>query len=66
MAARLDPAPLVAATGGNLRELARRLDIDPAVLCRPITAWQADRYATSLELWAPDVWGAAWWDAIDD
>lgn len=66
MATRLDPAPLVAATGGNLRELARRLGIDPAVLCRPITPWQADRYATALELWPPDVWGAAWWDAIDD
>lgn len=65
MSTKLDPAALVEATGGNLRELARRLNIDPAVLCRPITAWQADRYATACDLHPADVWHGAWWDTID-
>lgn len=58
MTIRLDPAPLVKAGGGHLRNVARALDIDPSNLCRPITIWQADRWATAIgrhpvELW-PD------------
>lgn len=64
MSAKLDPAPLVAAFGGGLRSLARRLEVDPAVLCRPLTVWQADRYAVAAGLHPDDVWGAAWREAI--
>jgi len=58
-----DPAPLVAATGLSLRAAARRLDVDPAILCRPPSDRQADAYATRLGLHPVDVWGTAWWSA---
>lgn len=59
---RFDPARLVEAAGdGSLRSTARRLGIDPALLCRPLTTGQADRYATALGLHPGDVWGSAWW-----
>lgn len=64
MSGKLDPSPLIVAAGGNLRALARRLDVDPAVLCRPLTTWQADRYALKVGLHPDDVWGVAWRDAI--
>ena len=44
----------------SLRAVARRLQVDPAVLCRPLTAGQADRYATRLGLHPIEVWGADW------
>lgn len=57
-----DPAPLVAALEPEpLRSIARRLRIDPALLCRPLTNRQADRYATALGLHPGEIWGAAWW-----
>lgn len=59
---KFDPAALVAATEyDSLRTVARRLGIDPAVLCRPLSANQADRCATKLGLHPGEVWGAAWW-----
>lgn len=58
---RLDPGPLIDASGGELRGLARRLGIDPAVLCRPLTPWQADRYAHAIGKHPLDVWGDDWW-----
>lgn len=59
----LDPAPLVAASGGELRSLARTLGVDPAVLCRPLSMWQADRYACRIGIHPVDVWGAdVWWN----
>lgn len=60
---RLDPGPLVEACGGNLRNTARRLEVDPAVLCRPIPVDRADRYATRLGFHPAEVWGTAWWAA---
>lgn len=60
--ARFDPAPLVAACQPmTLRAVARRLDVDPAVLCRPLTVGQADRFATALGMHPAEVWGADWW-----
>ena len=57
-----DPAALIEATAGDsLRSVARRLGIDPALLCRPLSANQADRYATKLGLNPAEVWGTAWW-----
>lgn len=47
----------------SLRTVATRLGIDPAVLCRPLTLAQADRYATSLGVHPGAVWGADWWRA---
>lgn len=62
MASTFDPAALIDATAGDsLRSVARRLGIDPALLCRPLSASQADRYATRLGLNPAEVWGAAWW-----
>jgi hypothetical protein len=59
---RYDPAALIEAAGyDSLRSIARQLGIDPAVLCRPLTANQADRYATKLGLHPGEVWGVAWW-----
>lgn len=56
-----DAGRLIAAMAPlSLRAVARRLDIDPAVLCRPLTATQADRYATRLHLHPSEVWGADW------
>jgi len=56
-----DPAPLVAAMEPmSLRAVARRLDIDPAMLCRPLTSAQADRFATRLGMHPIEVWGATW------
>lgn len=54
---KLDPGPLVEAAGGGVRRVARRLDVDPALLCRPLTIAQADRYAVALGLHPIDVWG---------
>jgi len=57
-----DPKPLINASGGELRGLARRLNIDPATLCRPLSVTQADRYATAIGLHPIAIWGAAeWW-----
>lgn len=59
---KYDPAALIEAAGyDSLRSIARQLGIDPAVLCRPLTANQADRYATKLGLHPGEVWGTAWW-----
>lgn len=56
-----DPARLVAAMAPmSLRAVARRLEVDPAVLCRPLSAGQADRFATKLALHPIEVWGAVW------
>lgn len=65
MAERFAPELLVAwydiRTGNaTLRSVARRLRIDPAVLCRPLTANQADRYATLLGAHPGEVW-VEWW-----
>lgn len=42
----------------GLRELARRLQVDPAMLCRPLSSTQADRYATRMGVHPAEVWGA--------
>lgn len=57
-----DPAELVAAAGVPLRAVARRLRIDPALLCRPLSDKQADRYACRLGLHPTAVWGLRWWE----
>lgn len=57
-----NPAALIEASGMTLRALARRLDIDPAQLCRPLTDRQADRYATRLGMHPVSVWGTTWWE----
>lgn len=69
-----DPAALVAAvnrlgspvidevTGdlipASLRLVARRIGVDPSVLCRPLSLNQADRYCIELGLHPAEVWGA--------
>lgn len=59
---KYDPSALIEAAGyDSLRSVARQLGIDAAVLCRPLSANQADRYATKLGLHPGDVWGLAWW-----
>ncbi|MGD9995657.1 MAG: hypothetical protein AB7L17_04455 [Ilumatobacteraceae bacterium] len=45
----------------SLRTVARRLGIDPAVLCRPLSLGQADTFATKLGYHPGEVWGAAYW-----
>lgn len=40
----------------TLRSVARRLQVDPAVLCRPLSATQADRYATKLGAHPSEIW----------
>jgi hypothetical protein len=60
---KLDPGPLVTAAGGTLRSVARRLEVDPALLCRPLSVDQADRYATRLGLHPAEVWAGSWWAA---
>lgn len=63
---KLDPAPLVDATDMGVRPLSRRLGVDPAVLCRPISFAQADRFAVALGFHPADVWGDEWWAGEDD
>lgn len=59
---KFDPAPLIEAGGGELRALARTLGVDPAVLCRPLTVNQADRFAIAIGKHPIDIWGpAVWW-----
>lgn len=62
MARRWDPRALIDADGRSLRQVAAALGIDPAVLCRPLTDKQADRYTTRLDLRPERVWGPTWWD----
>lgn len=58
---QFDPATLVEALAPlSLRAVARRLQVDPSLLCRPLSATQADRYATRLGLHPGEVWGAQW------
>lgn len=61
-ARRWDPAPLVAAGDRPLRHLARHLGVDPAVLCRPLTDRQADRFAVALGMHPIEIWGTTWWE----
>ena len=56
-----DANVLIEYTGDTLRGVARRLAIDPAVLCRPLTPNQADRYANKLGVHPSEIFGAAWW-----
>lgn len=56
-----DPDALVVATGMDKRAVARALRIDAAVLCRPLTDGQADRYAVALGMHPAAVWGPVWW-----
>ncbi len=49
----------------TLRQVARRLQLDPANPCRPLSAGQADRYATFLGAHPGEVWGAEWWRPVD-
>lgn len=60
------PQALIDATGLTLRQVARRLDIDPANLCRPLTDRQADRWTTALDLRPEQVWGMQWFDDEED
>ena len=61
MAEQFDPSALVAVMEPmSLRAVARRLGVDPAMLCRPLSSTQADRYATRLGLHPGEVWGADW------
>lgn len=55
-----DPRPLVDRHAEGLRSLARALDIDPAVLCRPLSVWQADRYSVRMGLHPWEVYGDTW------
>lgn len=55
------PEALLAMVDEPLRSVARRLGVDPAVLCRPLTTNQADRFAIKLGLHPGLVWGADWW-----
>ena len=60
-AERFDPGRLIEAMEPlSLRAVARRIGVDPAMLCRPLSATQADRYATQLGLHPGEVWGADW------
>jgi hypothetical protein len=60
----LDARLLIEATGeDSLRTVARRLGVDPSLLCRPLSVNQADRYATKLGLHPAEVWGDTWWAA---
>jgi hypothetical protein len=57
----LDPGPLVEHIGDGVRGAARRLGVDPSLLCRPLTFAQADRFAIAvgkhpIDIWGPDVW----------
>lgn len=59
-----DPAKLVAYLHPQpLRSIARRLELDPAMLCRRWTWMQADRYASKLNLHPSMVWWDEWWAA---
>ena len=61
MSEHLDPDSLITAMSPmSKRAVARSLGVDPAVLCRPLSATQADRYATKLGLHPVEVWGVAW------
>lgn len=55
-----DPGPLVEVGGGVTRDVARQLGIAPALLCRPLSDSQADKYATRLGLHPTQVWGMTW------
>lgn len=57
-----DPAALVVAAGTDAATIARRLGVTPAVLCRPLSDRQADRYAVALGLLPWMVWGMEWLD----
>lgn len=57
-----DPAALVASTSMPLRAVARRLGVDPAILCRPLSGRQADDYACRLGTHPAVVWGTDWWE----
>lgn len=57
-----DPAALVAAADMPLRALARRLGVDPAQLCRPLSDRQADEWACRIGLHPVFVWGTRWWE----
>ncbi|QQS25165.1 MAG: hypothetical protein IPM43_01875 [Actinomycetota bacterium] len=57
-----NPQALLHATSLGVRPLARRLAIDPALLCRPLTDRQADAYATRLGLHPATIWGNTWHD----
>jgi len=59
---RLDPARLVEHMAPmSLRAVARRIGVDPAVLCRPLSEGQADRYCARLAVHPGEVWGADWY-----
>lgn len=61
MAEEFDPGRLVASMAPlSLRAVALQLHIDPAVLCRPLTVNQADRYALALGMHPSEVWGEQW------
>jgi len=68
-ATKFNPDRLVAAHGHGKRGLARALEVDAALLCRPFSQWQADRYAVSIGLHPCEVW-PEWFEsvapAIDD
>lgn len=64
-----DPTLLVAKLAPEtLRSIARRLEVDPAMLCRPWSERQADRYATLAGLHPGEVWGDLYWHGatLDD
>jgi hypothetical protein len=58
---KFDPAGLLDFTQQGVRELARRLGVDPAVLCRPISAWQVDRFCVRIGQHPHAVYGDAIW-----
>lgn len=52
-----DPKALVAAMEPlSLRAVALRLHVDPAVLCRPLSDRQADRFALALGMHPTEIW----------
>lgn len=58
-----DPQVLIELTGNSLRTVARRIGVDPAMLCRRMSPATADRYAVACGYHPSEVWGAAWFAA---
>jgi hypothetical protein len=63
---RFSPAALLDYTQQGVRPLARRLGVDPAILCRTLSADQADRYAVAVGAHPIDVWGDDWWPWLEE
>jgi hypothetical protein len=54
---RYDPKVLVEFDTGTTRQTARRLGIDPSLLCRPLSLGQVDKYCLRLGFHPMEVYG---------